>query len=103
MSWPRAAVLIAACTVLVALLAGCASAPPEADWRGKKIDEAIAQYGPPTAVSPSDTGALYLWRSRREMHGMGGLPGTTREFHVTTRMMTVDANGIITSYTREDQ
>ncbi|MDD5563388.1 MAG: hypothetical protein PHQ91_06710 [Thermoanaerobaculaceae bacterium] len=93
---------LATCALLLGLLAGCASAPPE-KWEGRKIDEAIAAYGPPTKVTPSDAGKLYVWVSRHTMQGMGGFPGATRETHVTRRMMTVNPDGVITSYNLVDQ
>ena len=99
----RARVMVAACAVLAAALVGCASAPADPDWRGRKTDEAIARYGPPTQMSASETGTLYVWRMRHELHGMGGLPGSTRETRVTIRMMTVDPNGVITSNNLSDQ
>ena len=99
----RAIVLVAACSVLAALLAGCASAPADMDWRGRKIDEAVARYGPPTQVSASETGTVYVWRMKHERQGMGGFPGATREIRTTIRMMTVNADGVITSNTISDQ
>ncbi len=89
--------------LLLVFLAGCASMGAEPKWEGRKIDEAIAEYGPPTRVSPSGAGKSYVWEKRHEMQGFSGVPGGTRETRVTIRMMTVDANGVITSYTRTDQ
>lgn len=94
---------LATCALLIGLLAGCASAPPQTNWEGRKIEDAIAAYGPPTKVTPSETGKLYVWVSRHTMQGMGGFPGATRETHVTRRMMTVNEAGVITSYNLDDQ
>jgi len=93
----------ATCAILLGLLAGGASAPPEGIWEGRKIDEAIAAYGPPAKVTPSETGKLYAWVSRHTMQGMGGFPGATRETCVTRRMKTVNADGVVTSYNLVDQ
>jgi hypothetical protein len=90
-------------TVLLGFIVSCASTTSETKWEGRKIDEAIAKLGPPTRIDVSNTGKTYVWEWRREMTGMGGVPGSTREVRVTIRMMTVDANGVITSYTRVDQ
>jgi hypothetical protein len=99
----RHTALLLAITLLVGFAASCASLAPEPKWEGRKIDEAVAEYGPPTRVSPSDTGKSYVWETRTEMRGMGAFPGATRETRVTIRMMTVNADGIITSYNRVDQ
>ncbi len=99
----RAIVVVAACAMLAAALVGCASAPADPDWRGRKIDEAIARYGSPTQVSASETGTLYVWRMKHERQGMGGFPGASREISTTIRMMTVNADGVITSNTLTDQ
>ncbi|HQT93993.1 MAG: hypothetical protein B7Z61_07275 [Acidobacteria bacterium 37-71-11] len=98
MKLPRATVLLAACVVLVGWLAACASTPPETRWEGRRVEDAIAAYGPPTRVAPSNTGKTYVWESRHTMQGMGGFPGATRETRVTRRMMTVNSSGVITSY-----
>jgi hypothetical protein len=88
--------------LLLGLLAACASTT-ETKWEGKKIDEAIAEYGPPTRTSPSADGTTYVWEQRHELQGFSGVPGGTREMRVTIRMMTVNPSGIITSYSRVDQ
>ena len=103
MKLSRATVLFATCAVFVAFLAACASAPPENKWEGRRIEDAIAAYGPPKRIEPSQTGKVYVWESRHTMEGIGEFPGTTRETHVKIRMMTVDANGVITSCTLVDQ
>ncbi len=103
MTLPRATALLATCAVLVGVLAACASAPPEANWEGRKIEEAIAAFGPPTRISQSTTSTVYLWESRHTMQGVGGFPGTTRETHVKIRMMTVNPDGVITSCNLVDQ
>jgi hypothetical protein len=96
-----AAVLAAA--LLLGCLASCASLKPEPEWKGRRIEEAVKGYGPPTRVSPSDAGKAYVWEVRTEMQGIAAFPGATRETRLTIRMMTVGADGIITSCTRVDE
>jgi hypothetical protein len=100
----RAVALLAAVAVVAVLLAGCASTKAETNWQGRKIDEAIADLGPPTRVTPSGTTTLYVWEFRHEeipRFGMGGsaVNVTTRGW---TRMMTVNASGIVISDIRQD-
>jgi hypothetical protein len=103
MRLPHATAWVVVGAVLACVLAGCISTKPEVAWEGKKVDEAIAEYGPPTRVSPSESGKTYVWEQRHTMQGIGAFPGATRETRVTIRMMTVDADGVITSYNRVDQ
>ena len=103
MQLSRVTGLFAACAVITGLLVGCASTPSTANWEGRKIEDAIAAYGPPTRIGPSEDGKVYVWESRHTMQGMGGFPGATRETRVTRRMMTVNADGVITSFTLVDQ
>ena len=93
----RAIALAAAFAVVAALLLSCASTKAEQKWEGRKIDEAIAEYGPPTRVTQSGTTKLYVWEFRHQSN-MGG------RFTISgwVRSMTVDANGIITSHVRQD-
>ena len=95
--------VLPAVALLICVMVACTSMQPEVSWQGKKIDEAVAQYGPPTRVDPAPAGKTYVWETRHTMQGMGGFPGATRETRVTIRMMTVDSSGIITSYNRVDQ
>lgn len=92
--------------IIVAVLSSCATLQPEPKWEGRKIDEAIARYGPPTKVIPDENGKAYIWKfthnSYSDSPGIGGM-STTREMRTTIRMMTVNADGIITSYSRQDQ
>jgi hypothetical protein len=100
---PRTATAaLAMCALLLGGLWACSSLRLDPVWEGKKIDEAIARYGPPTRVSPTPLGKTYVWEFA---HGSGALPGGGGNTVVikTIRMMTVDANGIITSYNRFDQ
>jgi hypothetical protein len=99
----RSTAVLLVASALLGFTVSCASMTAEPKWEGKRIEEAIAEYGPPTRVSPSALGKTYVWEERREMQGVGPFPGATRETRVTLRMMTVDANGVITSYTRVDQ
>jgi hypothetical protein len=99
----RATALLVVGSLLAGALAGCISAKPEPSWEGRKIDEAIKEYGSPMRVSPNGDGKLYVWQFRHEMQGVGAVPGGTRETRVTIRMMTVTKDGIITTYTRVDQ
>ncbi len=103
MEWRARASALVACGLLAGLLLACSSLPANPEWKGKNIAEAIKEYGPPTRVTDTGLGKTYTWEQRREMTGFGGVPGGTREVRVTLRMMTVDANGIITSYNRVDQ
>jgi hypothetical protein len=90
------------CALLLGGLWACSSLQPDPVWEGKKIDEAIARYGPPTKVSPTQLGKTYVWEFRHESGSYPG-GGGNRVVATTIRMMTVDANGVITSYNRVDQ
>ncbi len=92
--------------IVLGVIASCATLEPEPKWEGRKIDEAIARYGPPTRVIPDANGKAYIWKfthnSYSDSPGVGGM-STAREMRTTIRMMTVNADGIITSYSRQDQ
>jgi len=99
----RAIALIAASAVAAALLLSCASTKAEQKWEGRKIDEAIAEYGPPTRVTQSGTTKLYVWEVRHQSLASNTIGGGGITFMSGwTRTMTVDANGIITSHVRQD-
>ena len=99
----RATALLGVGALLAGFVLACISAKPEPKWEGRKVDEAVAEYGPPTRVSDSGAGKIYVWEQRHELQGFSGVPGGSREMRVTIRMMTVNADGIITSYSRVDQ
>ncbi len=98
----RAIVLVAASAVTAALLLSCASTKVEPKWEGRKIDEAIAEYGPPTRVMPSGTNKLYVWEFRHQQVARNRIGGGGITISGWVRSMTVDANGIITSHVRQD-
>ena len=98
---PRTITAALVFALVLGALWACSSLQPDPVWEGKKIEEAIAKYGPPTRISPVTLGKAYVWEFR---HGSGAGPGGGGNYQVITtiRMMTVDANGIITSYNRFD-
>lgn len=102
----RATVCVVVGVLVLGVLSSCATLQPEPKWEGRKIDEAIARYGPPTKVIPDANGKVYVWKfthnSYSDSPGVGGM-NTAREMRTTLRMMTVNADGIITSYNRQDQ
>ncbi len=102
----RATVCVVVGVLVLGVLSSCATLKPEPNWEGRKIDEAIARYGPPTKIIPNEDGKAYVWKfthnSYSDSPGVGGM-NTAREMRTTVRMMTVNADGIITSYNRQDQ
>ena len=105
-------VLVATTVAAVVLLASsCAStATNEAkkdEWKGRKIDEAIAKFGTPSEVTPGENGEKrYVWLLHRSMpfqkvtYDSTGNPryGTQYRDSVHTYMFSVNASGTITSW-----
>jgi len=95
-----------------ALLAlSCASMTKTEEWRGRKIDDAIAKFGTPSNVIPGENGQkTYVWTLHRSVPdqrvsiGPHGEPVTATGYHdsVHTWTFVVGADGIITSWNNDE-
>ena len=97
--------------IAIALLAGgaCSSMGRSKNWQGRKLSEAIAEFGTPSQILPAENGQkYYVWR----IHHQGIIPRTElnsagqpverdmRYDSIVTWTFLVDKDGTILSFAR---
>ena len=107
-SSPGSLVSVATALAVVVLIIGsCASLTKVEEWKGRKIDEAIAELGTPSNVLQGQNGQkTYIWILHRSVpvetvtFSPQGTPisGSAFRDSVRTWTMYVDASGIIVSW-----
>ncbi len=108
----KRAVAFAAVAAVVALLAlSCASMTRNEEWKGRKIDEAVARLGTPSHVTEGEGGQkTYVWMIHRSVPDQrtsfdpNGVPRTYTGAHDSVHIWTfvVGPDGIITSWAHEE-
>ena len=98
-------VAIGALLAAVVLVAGCASMQTT-EWTGKKVDEAIKQFGTPDRTVPAaNAQTMYVWNKVSE-YTTGSWSGTnavqTTQRRMTTWTMFVNQDGVIVTWNRQE-
>ncbi len=102
---------VAALAVMALVAVSCASMTRTEEWKGRKIDEAIAKFGTPSRVTPGENGRkTYVWILHRSVPVQNvtldsrGVPVTQTAYRDSVQTWTfyVDGSGTITAWGHDD-